>query len=194
MANNCDTQYKLTGSRKAVNDLWNTLQKMAVNKKDVYLYRLAEHYGIDYEKKGFSVRGYIYFAELDLNEENEYYVLTNETDTAWAGCHDLFYAINEILEDELSISYWEIEPGGNIFSVHDENDFFPENYYVSAGGNLFEDICEIYNTIADVIKEWCSKTGIKQEKRSDEEMMEFINEYEYENDDTFFNIYPFEYE
>ena len=37
MANNCDTQYKLTGSRKAVNDLWNTLQKMAVNKKDVYL-------------------------------------------------------------------------------------------------------------------------------------------------------------
>ena len=153
MANNCDTQYKLTGSRKAVNDLWNTLQKMAVNKKDVYLYRLAEHYGIDYEKKGFSVRGYIYFAELDLNEENEYYVLTIETDTAWAGCHDLFYAINEILEDELSISYWEIEPGGNIFSVHDENDFFPENYYVSAGGNLFEDICEIYNTIADVIKE-----------------------------------------
>ena len=138
----------------------------------MYIYRLAEHYGIDYEKKGFSVRGYIYFAELDLNEENEYYVLTIETDTAWAGCHDLFYAINEILEDELSISYREIEPGGN----------------------LFEDICEIYNTIADVIKEWCSKTGIKQEKRSDEEMMEFINEYEYENDDTFFNIYPFEYE
>ena len=30
-------------------DLWNTLQKLEVNSKDVYLYLLAEHYGIDYE-------------------------------------------------------------------------------------------------------------------------------------------------
>ena len=34
MANQATTTYKVTGSRKAVNDLWNTLQKMEVNSKD----------------------------------------------------------------------------------------------------------------------------------------------------------------
>ena len=61
MANICDTQYKVTGSRKAVADLWNTLQELEVNSNNVYLYLLAEHYGIDYEKKGISVRGHIYW-------------------------------------------------------------------------------------------------------------------------------------
>ena len=54
MANICDTQYKVTGSRKAVADLWNTLQELEVISNSVYLYLLAEHYGIDYEKKGIS--------------------------------------------------------------------------------------------------------------------------------------------
>ena len=53
MANICDTQYKVMGERKAVADLWNTLQTMEVNTKNVYLYKLAEHYGIDYEKMGY---------------------------------------------------------------------------------------------------------------------------------------------
>ena len=48
MANICDTQYKVTGSRKAVADLWNTLQELEVNSKNVYLYLLAEHYGIPF--------------------------------------------------------------------------------------------------------------------------------------------------
>ena len=36
MANICDTQYKVTGSRKAVADLWNTLQELEVNSNNVY--------------------------------------------------------------------------------------------------------------------------------------------------------------
>ena len=67
MANICDTQYKVTGSRKAVADLWNTLQELEVNSNNVYLYLLAEHYGIDYEKKGISVRGHIYWAEQTVS-------------------------------------------------------------------------------------------------------------------------------
>ena len=39
MANICDTQYKVMGERKAVADLWNTLQTMEVNTKNVYLYK-----------------------------------------------------------------------------------------------------------------------------------------------------------
>ena len=36
MANICDTQYKVMGERKAVADLWNTLQTMEVNTKNVF--------------------------------------------------------------------------------------------------------------------------------------------------------------
>ena len=81
MANICDTQYKVTGSRKAVADLWNTLQELEVNSKNVYLYLLAEHYGIDYEKKGISVRGHIYWAEYEENVERLSQVATSSIRT-----------------------------------------------------------------------------------------------------------------
>lgn len=69
MSNICDTQYKVRGSRKALSDLWNTLQMMEVNSKDVYLYKLAEHYSIDYEHSCISVRGHIYWAEFEDNKD-----------------------------------------------------------------------------------------------------------------------------
>lgn len=59
MSNPATTNYKVTGSRKAVSNLWATLQGMNVNSQNVWLYQLAEHYGIDYEAKQISVRGHI---------------------------------------------------------------------------------------------------------------------------------------
>ena len=35
MANNCYTTYKITGSQKAVKNLWDTLESMDVKSKDV---------------------------------------------------------------------------------------------------------------------------------------------------------------
>lgn len=35
---------------------------------------------------------------------------------------------------------------------------------------------------------------IEQDERTDEEMMDFINEYEYDNDETFFYIRTFVFE
>ena len=77
MANQATTTYKVTGTRKAVNDLWSTLQKMEVNSKNIWLYQLAEHYGIDYETKQISVRGHIYWAEYEEDPANDtiYYPL-----------------------------------------------------------------------------------------------------------------------
>ena len=83
MANIATTNYKVTGTRKAVNDLWSTLQKMEVNSKNILLYQLAEHYGIDYETKQISVRGHIYWAEYEEDPANDYYLLSFETETAW---------------------------------------------------------------------------------------------------------------
>ena len=76
MANQATTTYKVTGTRKAVNDLWSTLQKMEVNSKNIWLYQLAEHYGIDYETKQISVRGHIYWAEYEEDPANDYYLLS----------------------------------------------------------------------------------------------------------------------
>lgn len=123
-------------------DLWNTLQELEVNSNNVYLYLLAEHYGIDYEKKGISVRGHIYWAEYEENVEDDYALLSFDTESAWSSCDLFFEEVNKALGDELSISWREVEPGCDIFYTHDENDFFPEECYVTAYGELFED-CEV---------------------------------------------------
>ena len=179
MANLATTTYKVTGTREAVNNLWTTLQNMEVDSKDIWLFKLAEHYGIDYEKKQISVRGHIYWAEYEEEEENDYYLLSLDAETAWDACNELFLEINRILGDELSISYR----------------FFPEECCVSSYGEPFEDACEdVFDTIEDAIAEWTSKTGIGQGDRSEKEMVDFINSYGYESEETYFYIHPFAFE
>ena len=142
MSNICDTQYKVRGSRKALSDLWNTLQMMGVNSKDVYLYKLAEHYGNDCEHSGISVRGHIYWAEFEDNKDGG--LLSFDTESAWTAC-DLFF-------DELN------------------------------------------KVLGNAIEAWCEKTGISQGERTEEEMVDFINEYEYDSEDTYYYIHPFEFD
>lgn len=78
---------------------------------------------------------------------------------------------------------------------HDEENFFPEEVAVSSSGEPFDDACdEIYPTLKEAIEEWCEKIGIEQGSRTDEEMMDFINDYEYYNDDTYFYIRQFTFE
>ena len=83
MANICDCTYKITGSREAVLNLYNAIKENDDNQSNVSLYKLAEHYCIDYEKRKISVRGSIYFYELDESDNPECPVLTIETETAW---------------------------------------------------------------------------------------------------------------
>lgn len=192
MANMANTEYRVRGDRKAVADLWEKLQTLGVNKKDVWLCDLAKAYGIDYEKKGFSVRGNIYWADFEEDEENDEALLSFSTETAWDACEELFEAVNEALGDALSISYREVECGCGIYYVHDEFDFFPEECCVSADGEPFGNLCEDpFDSISDAIKLWVSLTGIPQGDRTEEEMVEFINGYDYGEDDTYFYIHPF---
>lgn len=193
MANTCDTQYKITGDRKAVADLWNTINGFDVNQKNVWLGDVAKHYGIDYEQMGISVRGHIYWAEYEENDD--YALLSFDTETAWTACNDFFDALNEKFEGAFSISYREIECGCDIFYVHDEGEHFPEECCVGAYGEPFEAMNEEpFDTVVDAIEVWCEKTGIKRGERSDEEMLEYISQYEYEDEKTFFFINKFEFE
>ena len=193
MANQATTTYKVSGTRKAVSDLWNTLQKMNVNTKNIWLDDLAKFYGIDYESKHISVRGHIYWAEYE--EDENHVLLSFETEAAWDACNEIFEEINHLLWDELEISYRVVECGCEVYYVHDEGNYFPEEACVSSYGEPFEDACDdVYDTIADAIKEWCSKMNIEQGERTDEEMMDFINEYDYEDDETYFYIRTFTFE
>ena len=195
MANQATTTYKVTGSRRAVNDLWSTLKKMEVNSKDIRLYQLAEHYGIDYESRQISVRGHIYWAEYEEAPANDYYLLSFETETAWDACNELFEAINHILQDELSISYRVCECGCDVYYTHDEGNFFPEECCVSSYGKPFEDVCDdVYETVEDAIREWVSKTGVEQGERTKEQMVDFINEYVYDDEEAYFYISQFTFE
>ena len=192
MANTCDTSYKVIGSPKAVKKLWNTLQEMEVNSKNVYLYELAERYGIDYKKKGISVRGFIYWAEFEEKESDAYCLLSFDTETAWSACDLFFDELNKALGGELSISYREIEPGCDIYFVHDECGWFPEECCVSSSGEPFEESCgDVFSTVKDAINEWCTKMNIEQGERTDAEMLEYISEYEYDDLDTYFYINEF---
>ena len=105
MANLASTLYRIDGTRKAVKSLWKTLQSLEVNKKDIWLDDLAQHYGIDYEAKHISVRGHIYWAEYTEDKAEDFYHISIETETAWDACNELFEEINHCLDDELSISY-----------------------------------------------------------------------------------------
>ena len=192
MANTCDTSYKVIGSPKVVKKLWNTLQEMEVNSKNIYLYELAERYRIDYQKKGISVRGFIYWAEFEENESDDYCLLSFDTETAWSACDLFFDELNKALGGELSISYREIEPGCDIYFVHDECGWFPEECCVSSSGEPFEESCgDVFSTVKDAINEWCTKMNIEQGERTDAEMLEYISEYEYDDLDTYFYINEF---
>lgn len=192
MANTCDTRYRVIDSPVVVKELWNTLQAMGVNSRDVHLCDLAEHYGIDYEKKGISVRGHIYWAELDEDESDDYCLLSFDTESAWSACDMFFDELKKTLGGTLSISYREIEPGCEIFYVHDEYGCFPEECCVNCHGEPFEyAYYDLYNTIGDAIEEWCSKMDFSRGEKTDEEMLDFINGYEYEDKETYFYINKF---
>lgn len=79
--------------------------------------------------------------------------------------------------------------------VHDEGEFFTEDCCVSCSGDPFDDLCdEAFDTIEDAIQEWCSKMGVERGDKSEDEMMDYIHEYEYEDLDTYFYINKFTFE
>ena len=191
MANRCYTTYKVTGSRENVTKLWEHIRAFDENKKKVWLCDLADAFCIDWEKKGISVAGWIEWAEY----EEEANLLSFETDTKWNACEILFEQINKCFDDNLSISYREIECGCEIFYVHDEGCYFPEEACVSSGGGPFEEACEdVYATVDDAINEWCKKMNFDRGEKSEEEMLALIKEFVYEDECTYFYINKFIFE
>ena len=125
MANDCTTTYKITGHSDSLTKLHKTIVELKNSNTYgiVDFNSLAEHYNLPLLK--WSTRGYIHNIQLENN------ILTLTTWTTNQGYHDLFFSINKIFEDTLSISYQEVEPNYSIYRVHDEGGFFPEQTFIS---------------------------------------------------------------
>ena len=66
---------------------------------------------------------------------------------------------------------------------------------MSSSGEPFEEAWEdVFDTCQDAITNWCEKMGISQGDRTDDEMVDFINGYEYENVDTYYYINKFTFD
>lgn len=193
MANICNTEYVIKGDYKTIKGLWATLDLLKVNQKNIWLGDFAKARNIDVKSKKIPVRGEIYRAEYE--EKDDYSILQMETESAWTACTEFFDELNKSLGDILSISYREIECGCEIFHVHDEGNYFPEECCVSSSGGKFEDACEdVYHSTQDAIDNWCNIMGIGKGDRKEEYMVDFINNYEYDTEDTFYYIHPFEFD
>ncbi len=195
MANICDSTFKLCScSSEPVQKIYNVLQKLDDKKRwNIGLADLADELGIDYEARNISVRGSIYFFELD----DEVNVLTISTESAWTPTVELFDAFAEQFgEDEVSVSYMAVEVGCEVFQIRDCGDFFNYDCLVSYSGEPFGDgVEEPFESVYDAIQFWCQQMHIDRAGRSDEEMRSFIEAYDYGDDsDTFFYIYDFDKE
>lgn len=94
MANLCDTQFIITcGSKEPIINLWESMKELGAEKGYMPLHQLAEHYGIDYEKKYISVRGHVYWADIEANEEDDLYKLSFDVESAWSPTIQYLYLV-----------------------------------------------------------------------------------------------------
>ena len=155
------------------------------NAKDLWLGDLAKHYDIDCAALGIDVRGWV----IDYYEEDG--VITLDVDSKWSPNEELFLAINDKLDSQFSVSWKAEESGCGIFWIHDEGEYFPERYFVDCDG--FDDCeCDYFETAKEVVDYWCKLTGNKRDGKTDEEMLEMIEDWEYEDDDKFFVVHEFD--
>ena len=191
MANTCFTIYKIMGTDRqteAYNKLVSALTELK-GERSSWLGTLATKLGLDWENMGLPVRGdIIHWEEYEGLYTPE---LLLDVESAWTPCIELFDAINEHLGGELSISWRAEEPGCELYWKHDEGRFFDEdNFYVDADGDMFESFYA--SELLDVIDDWCSVMKYDRGDKSDNEMREIIENWEYEDDDIYFNIHEFE--
>ena len=182
MANICNTDYCIGGSTKELlvkfNEKLKTLSKTEY--EEIYLEDLLKSFGIDNED--IRTCGEICYYHLDLENNKLWITVTSK----WSGCHEVFDAINEtIFNNDLIISYREIEPGCEIYDVYDTQGVFTEECYVDVYGLDDFSEGENYTTIENAINDWYNvfknKIDINHfNKLSTEEKIEFINNYEYE--------------
>jgi hypothetical protein len=197
MANICNTDYCIGSSTIETLVKFNEkLKTLSENEYDeIYLEELLKSFGIDNEDEDIRTCGEIIYYNLDLENNKLWITVTSN----WSGCHEVFNTINEtIFNNDLIISYREIEPGCNIYDVYDPQEVFTEDCCVDTYG--FDEFSEgeEYTSIAKAINVWYNvfkdKIDVNHfDKLSLEDKIDFINNCEYEFLDCYYNIALFNF-
>lgn len=134
---------------------------------------------------------------LDYIEVNDN-TITIVVESAWNGCHDVFEIINEkIFNNRLEISYKEEEPGFIIFNIYDPYDRYDKNLcYVCV--HKFDESIKYDESmrVTDAINRWYNHINPKPKafyNLSTKEQIDFINSYKYDDENTMYSIFEFNY-
>lgn len=186
MPNWCFTTYKII-SRGEENKEYLKLKKYLDEnwEKELWIGNLANYYGVDFESLGISARGWV----STYSEDDG--VITLDVESAWDANDLLFDEINKATGNKLIISLRAEEPNCDLWYIRDEGGFFPEKYYVDCYGGSPEFEPQSFETLKEVVDLWCKMTGEKRNGRTDEQMLEVIEEWESDEDDIFFNVHEF---
>lgn len=191
MANICFTTYKITGIDGNCN-AYDTLVNALANLKDTrhpWLGTLAKELGMDYESKGYMMRGNIIVRHEEDSPWDNGRVLTLEVASAWSPNDEFFNDINETLGNQLSISWRAEEPGCEIYWVHDEQGFFDGDNIYADGCGEFESF--YFNSLTEAVNYWCEVMQYDRGDKTDVDMLNIIENWEYEDEDSYFYIHEF---
>lgn len=206
MPNWCYTSYKISGSRKAVKDLYERIMKLDCGEGEMlengfgnlWLGNLVNGFAHDWKLIDCKGRIIEFFYNEELN------LLTLDTETAWSACRETFDVIKEhyrLQGEKIDISFCEEECGNCIYTIHNEGDFtFNYKYCVDYSGKKTVDIDYAIDLIgvAYIFEKEFGVLGTDREK-SEEENIKFMEDYaeqlaEETGKDYFFFIHEFDYE
>ena len=136
----------------------------------------------------FPIGGYF----IDLGYTDDAIILSIDDENIWDSCFDDLKELNETeFNNELIISMRVIDDSYRDFLIHDDADFFTEDVVISSSGIFEDNFCEPFS-VKDAIMMWCDIMDKEQGNRTDDEMISYINNYDYDDEDDTLKIYKFE--
>lgn len=188
MANICITEYIIYSKNESdINCIIDTLH----DDNNIDLNDFLSRFNI-YDNSIYQ-RGTIY----DYTQVNEN-IINIVVESAWNGCHDVFNTINEkIFNNKLEISYKEAEPGFVFFNIYDPYGRYDENLCYVCVNEFDTKIKDDEDmTITDSINRWYNCINPKPKyfyNLSIREQIDFINNYRYDNENTIYSIFEYNY-
>lgn len=183
MSNCCYGCYKLVGAR--VGEVMDVLRGLNVDENWVSVRDFLKSCSVDNEAYSMWLRGRIMWASVDGD------VLTMGVESAWAGVHTAIEFVAKNLYG-LGVAWREEDITNGLVERHDSYGFFPGNYMISASSGApfhLESEVTYVQDLESVAKIWCRGVGIDRDGVNEDELPELIERWEYEDDDTFFNVY-----
>lgn len=172
MANVMNVRIKVTGNAEALETFWAKLKECGLHRKTCTTFKeLGDRFGIDMSQ--IEDRGELESAWR--RKRDGVPVISIDASFKWGYKNDLMEAVNHQTGDGLSISYRGAQSGEELFIVHDEGGFFPEECCVDAYEGPFPYMHnKPFMTVDDAIDCWCRYMRISREGRSTEEMLRLI--------------------